>query len=164
MIRRPPRSTLFPYTTLFRSATTFGIGCDTFSDAIPELVVKHPDRKSTRLNSSHRCISFAVFCLKKNKQDMLTSTGHPSAHREFIRPTTRGTRPGTVRGTWGDRVPDARGRAGDHLPPFFTMIWRPPRSTLFPYTTLFRSDYTEVQKAGSRMGTGTMIVLDDQTC
>src|SRR5689334_24587115 len=63
MIRRPPRSTLFPYTTLFRSATPetifpLTITCE-WSD--------HPgiDRKSTRLNSSHSSISYAVFCLKK---------------------------------------------------------------------------------------------------
>src|SRR5437879_9414442 len=76
MIRRPPRSTLFPYTTLFRSARI----------AVPSKVLYiedfHPpaescirrasapkDRKSTRLNSSHRCISYAVFCLKKKNQN-----------------------------------------------------------------------------------------------
>src|SRR2546430_9917089 len=83
MIRRPPRSTLFPYTTLFRSldpahdyrretyAIRQGVG------AYPrEFVVVHPeiaafrqlDRKSTRLNSSHSQISYAVFCLKKKKK------------------------------------------------------------------------------------------------
>src|ERR1039457_7346893 len=64
MIRRPPRSTLFPYTTLFRSAIG-GVGQD-FSDTIssPWLLI-HVDRKSTRLNSSHLVISYAVFCLKK---------------------------------------------------------------------------------------------------
>src|ERR1022692_754017 len=66
MIRRPPRSTLFPYTTLFRSAgsthppRTGGHGEET---RIAEL-----DRKSTRLNSSHLVISYAVFCLKKKKK------------------------------------------------------------------------------------------------
>src|SRR5258708_17036929 len=70
MIRRPPRSTLFPYTTLFRSPDakrktgekrslprSFGIS-----------IVPERDRKSTRLNSSHQIISYAVFCLKKKKQ------------------------------------------------------------------------------------------------
>src|SRR5258705_9501141 len=72
MIRRPPRSTLFPYTTLFRS----------YKKAAPKLPntqmssasrqgcshrATHLDRKSTRLNSSHLGISYAVFCLKKNK-------------------------------------------------------------------------------------------------
>src|SRR5438132_8411032 len=72
MIRRPPRSTLFPYTTLFRSrppngraaiwSSLFGssAGADPISAAI--------DRKSTRLNSSHTVISYAVFCLKKKKK------------------------------------------------------------------------------------------------
>src|SRR5438094_1761329 len=72
MIRRPPRSTLFPYTTLFRS-----LGLRRARHA-RELVV-HPevvldgnggDRKSTRLNSSHRTISYAVFCLKKKKKEV----------------------------------------------------------------------------------------------
>src|SRR6202522_4090453 len=69
MIRRPPRSTLFPYTTLFRSRV---------ARSAPRLLhrsatARHPalicarDRKSTRLNSSHDDISYAVFCLKKNK-------------------------------------------------------------------------------------------------
>src|SRR2546422_3055692 len=69
MIRRPPRSTLFPYTTLFRSGVVHGLlgdseqvrGHDVVSD-------EHRDRKSTRLNSSHGYISYAVFCLKKKKQ------------------------------------------------------------------------------------------------
>src|SRR2546429_6268775 len=102
MIRRPPRSTLFPYTTLFRSrarsssggsaveaefllpdvedpdAAEFWAGC-----ARGELLVQTckscglrrmpPDRKSTRLNSSHGYISYAVFCLKKKKKQQLVS-------------------------------------------------------------------------------------------
>src|SRR5437763_14797464 len=76
MIRPPPRSTLFPYTTLFRS---LGLGARLdrpLSPALnlaPTVEIRHelvgPDRKSTRLNSSHRCISYAVFCLKKKKKD-----------------------------------------------------------------------------------------------
>src|SRR3712207_8521738 len=73
MIRRPPRSTLFPYTTLFRSDPTLA------ENAVTESRAKHPspeelryrlelDRKSTRLNSSHANISYAVFCLKKKDQ------------------------------------------------------------------------------------------------
>src|SRR4051795_12541188 len=76
MIRRPPRSTLFPYTTLFR------------------------DRKSTRLNSSHTLIPYAVFCLKKKNRIVV-----PLPLLDCLC--------------------------------FFVMIRRPPRSTLFPYTTLF---------------------------
>src|SRR6202043_4194683 len=67
MIRRPPRSTLFPYTTLFRSEhhprpPAAGRGAGGRHRGSP------PDRKSTRLNSSHVRISYAVFCLKKKKQ------------------------------------------------------------------------------------------------
>src|SRR5438105_6544305 len=78
MIRPPPRSTLFPYTTLFRSQQAASQdrhswhlpGVDSWSD---ETVSKIPcrikqDRKSTRLNSSHEWISYAVFCLKKKKK------------------------------------------------------------------------------------------------
>src|SRR2546426_1679781 len=92
MIRRPPRSTLFPYTTLFRSLTTRGFGeveMEKVAELIERVLTKkddatvarvkkevitlteefplYADRKSTRLNSSHLVISYAVFCLKKKK-------------------------------------------------------------------------------------------------
>src|SRR6266487_5745999 len=65
MIRRPPRSTLFPYTTLFRSRTGRGRCPPGWTAALRG---PRRDRKSTRLNSSHPSISYAVFCLKKKKQ------------------------------------------------------------------------------------------------
>src|SRR5437762_5271831 len=73
MIRRPPRSTLFPYTTLFRSALPGrpGRGPEPHPGPLDEAL---GDRKSTRLNSSHRCISYAVFCLKKKKNKKTTRT------------------------------------------------------------------------------------------
>src|SRR3989442_9642835 len=66
MIRRPPRSTLFPYTTLFRSSTvrTGQLNAVSAGEGIPTAETAL-DRKSTRLNSSHVRISYAVFCLKK---------------------------------------------------------------------------------------------------
>src|SRR5215475_6924421 len=64
MIRRPPRSTLFPYTTLFRSAPP---ACRGGSPSRCPGPPRWPDRKSTRLHSSHVKISYAVFCLKKKK-------------------------------------------------------------------------------------------------
>src|SRR2546430_5181565 len=74
MIRRPPRSTLFPYTTLFRSVYNLrtrdeihNCRCDRKEDA-NEHEKPTTDRKSTRLNSSHSQISYAVFCLKKKKK------------------------------------------------------------------------------------------------
>src|SRR2546430_5430609 len=73
MIRRPPRSTLFPYTTLFRSGDGGQVGQRRALDADDAAVVAlRVDRKSTRLNSSHSQISYAVFCLKKKqtKQDI----------------------------------------------------------------------------------------------
>src|SRR5258708_15309821 len=87
MIRRPPRSTLFPYTTLFRSlrmeitansadhSVTGWNDYEFLSGSTDE-----PDRKSTRLNSSHQIISYAVFCLKKKKNAMrLPSAVYDSA-------------------------------------------------------------------------------------
>src|SRR2546429_9743843 len=81
MIRRPPRSTLFPYTTLFRSVQTsrvrirdyvYDIAVDpVFQIFRPRYQCKE-DRKSTRLNSSHGYISYAVFCLKKKKKNTMT--------------------------------------------------------------------------------------------
>src|SRR5438094_9525084 len=65
LIRRPPRSTLFPYTTLFRSIAAGSPG--PFVMTTPSGAHWSIDRKSTRLNSSHRTISYAVFCLKKKK-------------------------------------------------------------------------------------------------
>src|SRR5260221_9774616 len=68
MIRRPPRSTLFPYTTLFRSPHVVGKLTDSANHSQYDPHALHPpDRKSTRLNSSHTVISYAVFCLKKKK-------------------------------------------------------------------------------------------------
>src|SRR5438270_9564934 len=69
MIRRPPRSTLFPYTTLFRSSAEalLDLLAEDPGDGDAEKVERDQDRKSTRLNSSHSQISYAVFCLKKKK-------------------------------------------------------------------------------------------------
>src|SRR2546427_2799583 len=69
MIRRPPRSTLFPYTTLFRSMIpTLNPAMVPMLNARANATVASLDRKSTRLNSSHSQISYAVFCLKKKKK------------------------------------------------------------------------------------------------
>src|SRR2546422_1389879 len=66
MIRRPPRSTLFPYTTLFRSSELPLPALDLVAKELEAVLdMNNPDRKSTRLNSSHGYISYAVFCLKK---------------------------------------------------------------------------------------------------
>src|SRR5258707_6873951 len=102
MIRRPPRSTLFPYTTLFRSLTdraelkkaqgTWRASLAAVNAMVDDLsrptlevarvidAVAEGDRKSTRLNSSHANISYAVFCLKKNNEH---SPSSPLSHRRF---------------------------------------------------------------------------------
>src|SRR2546430_13010007 len=91
MIRRPPRSTLFPYTTLFRSRLPDHAGSrirdDSYRDAArcshhsarrTSASAAKRDRKSTRLNSSHSQISYAVFCLKKKNKRIHLSTSHTS--------------------------------------------------------------------------------------
>src|SRR2546422_4245960 len=102
MIRRPPRSTLFPYTTLFRSMSVavdkyVSIAASPRTDGKVELVssafpqrdifwiseLKHnPDRKSTRLNSSHGYISYAVFCLKKKKEEHMHDSNASFVNRQ----------------------------------------------------------------------------------
>src|SRR2546426_3300435 len=76
MIRRPPRSTLFPYTTLFRSAVGEGFElsrAESRRSSIAFSTTLIADRKSTRLNSSHLVISYAVFCLKKKNKEERTA-------------------------------------------------------------------------------------------
>src|SRR5256885_13059893 len=87
MIRRPPRSTLFPYTTLFRSEQTVDELVDQLRQSAEVLrtLPKSADRKSTRLNSSHLVISYAVFCLKKKKiisrsSQLVSVISHSSGH------------------------------------------------------------------------------------
>src|SRR5438034_5952227 len=101
MLRRPPRSTLFPYTTLFRSTIALAHvprpdapGRAQLGDLLEEVVVDvpeerepggetvHVDRKSTRLNSSHTVISYAVFCLKKKKTKEYTSHYTAQTHQK----------------------------------------------------------------------------------
>src|SRR3712207_8416131 len=100
MIRRPPRSTLFPYTTLFRSPGDAGAegaprlhhACRPNRDGARHYAPRE-DRKSTRLNSSHANISYAVFCLKKKTEPL-----QPRAHHG---PGSIATPPATV---WGRQV------------------------------------------------------------
>src|SRR5260221_9980976 len=91
MIRRPPRSTLFPYTTLFRSYVCRDTSMAWFTRYLESTVLSRPvadktgrdrDRKSTRLNSSHTVISYAVFCLKKknNRTKPPLYYLHPKVH------------------------------------------------------------------------------------
>src|ERR1039457_2539153 len=105
---------------------------------VHSLLQWHPDRKSTRLNSSHLVISYAVFCLKKKTMD------HCGFNRSRWRRTA--SQPRRLMRVRTTAVPRARERWTPICGPsesvsriFFLMIRRPPRSTLFPYTTLFRS-------------------------
>src|ERR1022692_3882390 len=144
MIRRPPRSTLFPYTTLFRSRHSE-------RDPPPSIPAqdaqRDTDRKSTRLNSSHLVISYAVFCLKKKKKN---NTLSPAISE---RTTQLPYFPSAPRRThWRSRQCRTQpARLAIQLSLsfsfFFLMIRRPPRPTLFPYPPLFRS-ISEVLRAG----------------
>src|SRR5260364_150733 len=110
-----------------------------------------PDRKSTRLNSSHQIISYAVFCLKKKKKDPHKTPKHQEEKQEgkeigkimiiilfmLIRVSL-----GTVRHPRRFKIV---------VFVFFLMIRRPPRSTLFPYTTLFRSPFDAIVIAAAGM-------------
>src|ERR1035438_10193346 len=125
MRRRPPRSTLFPYTTLFRSKISEIFPAIRYCSKLyfaREIAVI--DRKSTRLNSSHLGISYAVFCLKKIEI--------PWSSRAIV------SRRGTCFSVPRSYFPFIF---------FFLMIRRPPRSTLFPYTPLFRSEVINALKS-----------------
>src|SRR2546430_13049404 len=99
MIRRPPRSTLFPYTTLFRSRKFAAlVGSPTAAEPQQEYQTNYSearessDRKSTRLNSSHSQISYAVFCLKKKKKNRASYyTEKPYSSRLGLISTTHTT-------------------------------------------------------------------------
>src|SRR3954462_2517140 len=103
------------------------------------LVLFRSDRKSTRLNSSHTIISDAVFCLKKKQTS--ESSAWPVRARASKAPAAGGARAGAVHPLSDERGPSQRVRPREYAPFafFFLMIRRPPRPTLFPYTTLFRS-------------------------
>src|SRR6202021_2279861 len=148
MIRRPPRSTLFPYTTLFRS-TPADKGA--VVKPVPLMVTNAPgvDRKSTRLNSSHANISYAVFCLKKKNARPLEVDRTPEADAtgRFLAHTADQPSARESRTTRYALPPET---VSDYFYLFFfLMIRRPPRSPLFPYPTLFRSaDYAYVLQTG----------------
>src|SRR3954463_9410722 len=122
MIRRPPRSTLFPYTTLFRSEVDAGRNEATGEGQPEHEVAVSLDRKSTRLNSSLTIISYAVFCLKKNTQ----------RHRPDRR---RGGDRGRGARHWAVRLVLARRPARPRVC-FFLRSRGPRSSTFFPHTSL----------------------------
>src|SRR5689334_23635182 len=99
MIRRPPRSTLFPYTTLFRSygssrsSTSPNFSRSSANCRSDVRTSNQRDRKSTRLNSSHSSISYAVFCLKKKKE----INGEVEAKEDHMRDQVRGDAPASLR-------------------------------------------------------------------
>src|SRR5215470_4802771 len=132
MIRRPPRSTLFPYTTLFRSANPVAAHRSAPGNP-PRRSFGPADRKSTRLNSSHGSISYAVFCLKKKKNIVHLQAQYKQAKNSLQDTTIKLNRAQQL--SKEKLIAQADYDAAVF---FFLMIRRPPKSTLFPYTTLFR--------------------------
>src|SRR6266511_3058334 len=134
MIRRPPRSTLFPYTTLFRSNSRrwpvrliWGTGHG-----------QPLDRKSTRLNSSHVKISYAVFCLKKKKKKINRNRTKKYKRKKHIKKSNITSTNFSIFSVFYYSYYFILKVLLFIFFFFFLMIRRPPRSTLFPYTTLFR--------------------------
>src|SRR3989337_163342 len=115
------------------------------------------DRKSTRLNSSHGSISYAVFCLKKKKTPQ-----KPSRPKHFAHPNHAASRVNDMRDTCGWPLLGRAISYGDRRVCvsfffFFLMIRRPPRSTLFPYPTLFRSPRHQFAPFGGRHAAGGLV-------
>src|SRR3990170_639431 len=138
MIRRPPRSTLFPYTTLFRSSPTGRPPRWRRTTTSARSPCCSRDRKSTRLNSSHQIISYAVFCLKKKY--LVNKPTRLPHHLKKSQPATQ-----TSQELTSGRSVDAEEALKEKVVHqhfrecfFFLMIRRPPRSPLFPSTTLSR--------------------------
>src|ERR1051325_1844358 len=138
MIRRPPRSTLFPYTTLFRSlveARHDGVG--RHDGEVVRVAVDRSEEHTSELQSPY-VISYAVFCLKKNIKTLTSLNLLQQVSRQHSRFSV-----------WHQHVHAGPRQTHCGCYPyhrhflsvvfFFLMIRRPPRSTLFPYTTLFRS-------------------------
>src|SRR5689334_24069099 len=93
MIRRPPRSTLFPYTSLFRSSGGLPGEYHEGKQDNQDRRDARQDRKSTRLNSSHSSISYAVFCLKKKNNHMLNIVRSRKSTTQHVKSTNRHTLP-----------------------------------------------------------------------
>src|SRR6202451_4070177 len=138
MIRRPPRSTLFPYTTLFRSIFPDEMLQYAISRTALRRHVLGGDRKSTRLNSSHRNISYAVFCLKKKTTTDLS-------RRLPVPPAALRSAPGYSRTTSllvevkSRRRCFVAGRTRASIVFFFLINRPPPETTPFPHPAPFRT-------------------------
>src|SRR6476620_6086824 len=137
MIRRPPRSTLFPYTTLFRSSDGPPGGSAPAARRAPRLCARRSEEHTSELQSRQYLVC-RLLLEKKKKSQLPVHRIQKLRQNQNRRPRACHRRP-LRRGADGDERHrlGARPHAGRHL--FFLMIRRPPRSTLFPYTTLFRS-------------------------
>src|SRR6266498_2609147 len=132
MIRRPPRSTLFPYTTLFRSPPRTRCACSVSLSRTTTCPRRRSEEHTSELQSRPHLVCRLL--LEKKNQNRTSRTRH------FVADDCRHVRAGLQR---SDNL---------HLPFFFLMIRRPPRSTLFPYTTLFRSSAPSATRPGPSGG------------
>src|SRR6266702_10917 len=137
MIRRPPRSTLFPYTTLFRPRRRC-IDAGLARRQLHHRANHRRDRKSTRLNSSHVAISYAVFCLKKKSVPMRLAYATLSDSEPVFGSTITQAMVSPTFDFKNKNPPNFQHAAHATAHLFFSMLRPPPISTLFPYTTIFR--------------------------
>src|SRR6202522_2073364 len=136
MIRRPPRSTLFPYTTLFRSRFTVGLCNGGYGHCGQDQGAAAIDRKSTRLNSSHLRISYAVFCLKK-RRNKKAGTGEKAARRRAVGPGSAATAVEKRGAAWLEGGLTRKSSGADGVDVVFFLNRGGPQSfTLFPTAAL----------------------------
>src|SRR6266702_4635230 len=134
MIRRPPRSTLFPYTTLFRSNVNIraGDGDHRSNIAYSHQTSDRSEEHTSELQSRGQLVC-RLLLEKKNVRPVLHLDSTPRREQDRVSP-----RPALADPCARSEFPRARGDSHVRFAFFFLMIRRPPRSTLFPYTTLFR--------------------------
>src|SRR6202453_3182593 len=129
MIRRPPRSTLFPYTTLFRSRRHWSAAC-AFRVCDTRIPRSRQDRKSTRLNSSHLRISYAVFCLKKKNAKSRVENNNCETRTQVLEYDDVMNKQRSVIYAEGRRVLEGH---------FFLKFRAPPELTTFPHPDASRA-------------------------
>src|SRR6266446_6653898 len=168
MIRRPPRSTLFPYTTLFRSRYLHPLDGDARRAGRP-CGRNRGDRKSTRLNSSHLVRSYAVFCLKKKQREALRA-GRLYRRRTLRRRRGRPVRHVPAAGLSGDAVLDCFFVNDTATPEIYTLSLHDAlplstlgefvrdRVTLSPEETIVRADRSHRDRKSTRLNSSHLVI------
>src|ERR1039457_6972822 len=136
MIRRPPRSTLFPYTTLFRSMATLSVACKWMTEFSAIHLHARSEEHTSELQSPCNLVCRLLLEKKRRIDDTVR---HKRLARNARSRLHVPRRPEEWFDGWTPSPPQRGTREAPGAVSFFLMIRRPPRSTLFPYTTLFRS-------------------------